>query len=105
VVDEEDYLASNGLIKFGAEDYMMEIQELLGGCIRGQVASLGLRVDLSVEWIRHRMDRMSGLVSSIYLYGSVCLQDAGNISRSHRSFLSILYSVVQILTSCLREAG
>lgn len=31
VLDEdEEYLACRGLLKFGAEDYMMEIQDLLG---------------------------------------------------------------------------
>jgi len=41
VDEEEDYLASNGLIKFGAEDYMMEIQELLGGVFEDKLLPLG----------------------------------------------------------------
>lgn len=41
VDEEEDYLTSNGLIKFGAEDYMMEIEELLGGVFEDKLLPLG----------------------------------------------------------------
>lgn len=41
VDEEEEYLSSNGLIKFGAEDYMMEIQELLGGVFEDKLLPMG----------------------------------------------------------------
>ncbi len=41
VDDEEEYLTSNGLIKFGAEDYMMEIEELLGGVFEDRLLPMG----------------------------------------------------------------
>lgn len=39
--DEEEYLTSNGLIKFGAEDYMMEIEQLLGGVFEDRLLPMG----------------------------------------------------------------
>ena len=41
VLNEEEYLMSNGLIKYGAEDYMVEIQELLGGVFEDKLLPMG----------------------------------------------------------------
>ena len=39
--DEEEYLTSNGLIKYGAEEYMREIEGLLGGVFEDKLLPLG----------------------------------------------------------------
>lgn len=39
--EEEEYLASRGLIKFGAEDYLKEIQGLTGGVFEDKLLPEG----------------------------------------------------------------
>jgi hypothetical protein len=64
VFDEEEDLVSHGLMKFGAEDYVTEIQGLFGEFSKTNCSPVGSRLDLDIDGL----DIGAGLLAPWFFY-------------------------------------